>query len=554
MAKDIALFNILTNNLLAISREMSADMLRSAYSTVIREAADASTFLADSKGRVLAQSQNIPLHMNSVSSALIGALKVVDTSGITEDDVIILNDPYNGGQHQSDIYLFSPVLYEGRLAAFAGSVGHHADLGHSAGFNLFARDIFEERFRFTPMKFSLSRDWNGGILEQVLRANLRLPKDTIGDLNAQLVANETGRRRLHALVERYGFDTVMEISEQLLDYAEQAMRRSIEQIPDGEYSGECIADDDGIHDEPIRIRVKVTVAGSELAVDYTGSSDQVVTAINCPMASTISATYSALKMILTDPLVPINDGAYRPIKVSAPKGSVLNPREFAPVEGRNVLIMRVFQAILNAFEKPLPHRVPAQGYDQRTEVNLQWSGDGFTAISDQLGGGYGAGWDNDGADLIDDPLGNCKNSPVESLEIVQPYFRVRRYDLKTDSGGAGKRRGGLGAVREYEILKDQVTLTVYSDRFKYPARGIDGGMDGAPAYLTIHRSDGSKEHMRAKGTAVLNTGDRIEMCVGGGAGYGVPMERKREAVEMDVLNKKVSLEKAIELYGYEELR
>lgn len=550
MKKDIALFNILTNNLLAIAREMSVDMLRSAYSTVIREAADASTFLADSKGRVLAQAQNIPLHMNSVSSALTGALRVVDTTNLTEDDIIILNDPYNGGQHQSDVYMFSPIIHEGKLVAFSGSVGHHADLGHSPGFNLHARDIFEERFRFTPMKFSVSRDWNGGLFEQLLRANLRLPKDTIGDFNAQIVANETGRRRVHELVNRYGYDTFMEICERLLDYAETSMRDAITSIPDGEYFGHCIADDDGVNEEPITIKVKIVVNGSEMSVDYDGTSGQVVTAINCPFASTVSATYSALKMILTDSIVPINDGAYRPVSVTAPKGCILNPREFAPVEGRNVIIMRVFQAILKAFEDVLPERVPAQGYDQRTEVNLQWTGDVFEAFSDQLGGGYGAGIGNDGADMIDDPLGNCANSPVESLEIAQQYFRITRYDLIPDSGGAGRTRGGLGAIREYEILQDNVHMTVYSDRFKYPAKGVQGGHDGAPAYLRIHRANGTVENMRAKGHALLNTGDRIEMAVGGGAGYGNPTERPVERVESDIERQKITLEAARKVYKY----
>lgn len=489
--------------------------------------------------------------MNSVSSALTGALRTVDISDLSEDDVIILNDPYNGGQHQSDVYMFSPIIYKDKLVAFSGSVGHHADLGHSAGFNLYARDIFEERFRFTPMKFSLSRDWNGGLLEQILRANLRLPKDTIGDFNAQLVANKTGRRRVHELVDRYGYETFMRICNRFLDYAEKAMRDAIEKIPDGEYYGESVADDDGVNTDPIFIKVKVSIMGSEMLVDYEGTSDQVVTAINCPFASTISATYSALKMILTEPIVPINDGAYRPIKVTAPKGCILNPREFAPVEGRNVIIMRVFQAILKAFEDVLPDRVPAQGYDQRTEINLQWSGgESFQAFSDQLGGGYGAGFSNDGADLIDDPLGNCKNSPVESLENAQRFFRITRYDLRTDSGGAGRTRGGLGAIREYEILKDNVHMTVYSDRFKHPAKGAKGGHDGAPAYLKIHRKNGKIENMRAKGQAVLNAGDRLEMGIGGGAGYGDPAERPLKAIEKDISNKKISLENARKIYGY----
>lgn len=554
MAKDVALFNILTNNLMSVAREMSADFLRSAYSVVIREAADCSTFLADAKGRILAQPQDQPLHMNSVSRALTGALSKVDVTNLTEDNAIILNDPYSGGQHQSDIYIFSPIVHNGKLVAFAGTTGHHADLGHSAGFNLYAKDIFEERFRFCPMVFSVSHDWNGGILEQVLRSNLRIPRDTIGDINAQLVANETGRRRVHALIDRYGYDTFMEICEEFLDYAEKVMRAALEEIPDGVYYGECMADDDGVHDEALVIKVKVTVEGSEVYVDFTGTCPQVTTAINCPFSSTVSATYTVLKMIMTDPSFPINDGSYRPVHIYAPKGCLLNPKEFAPVEGRNVIIMRVFQAVLKAFEKVLPERVPAQGYDQRTEVNLQWSGDekkGFVAISDQLGGGYGASIRNDGADQLDDPLGNCTNSPVESLEIEQKYFRVTRYELRCDSGGAGRHRGGLGAYREYEILEDNVNMTVYSDRFKYPAKGVAGGMDGSTAYIKLYHPDGTEENLPSKGSRVLNRGDKMLVAVGGGAGYGNPLERPVAEIERDIRRKKVSLEKAKELYGYQ---
>lgn len=555
MAKDIALFNILTNNLLSVAREMSADFLRSAYSVVIREAADCSTFLADAKGRILAQPQDQPLHMNSVSVALTGALRKVDASNLTEDDAIILNDPYSGGQHQSDIYIFSPIIHDGKLVAFSGTTGHHADLGHSAGFNLHARDIFEERFRFCPMVFSVSRDWNGGIMEQMLRSNLRIPRDTIGDINAQLVANETGRRRVHALIERYGYDTFMEICEEFLNYAEKVMRAALEEIPDGVYSGECVADDDGIHDEPLVIKVRITVKGSDVTVDFDGTCPQVTTAINCPISSTISATYSVFKMIMTDPSFPINDGAYRPIKITAPKGCLLNPKEFAPVEGRNVIIMRVFQAVLNAFEKVLPQRIPAQGYDQRTEVNLQWTGDEketFIAISDQLGGGYGAGIRNDGADQLDDPLGNCTNSPAESLEIEQKFFRVSRYELRVDSGGPGQHRGGLGAYREYEILEDNVNMTVYSDRFKYPAKGVAGGKDGTLAYITLTHPDGTVENLPSKGSRVLNRGDRMLVAVGGGAGYGDPLERPQQEIEADILCKKVTLQAARDFYGYQQ--
>ncbi|NLG69350.1 MAG: hydantoinase B/oxoprolinase family protein, partial [Firmicutes bacterium] len=423
---DPVTFNIVTNSFLAITQEMSADLIRTAYSTVIREVADASTCLTDAKGRILAQAQNIPLHLNSVSPAMQGALRKIDPESLTEDDVIILNDPYNGGQHLSDIYLFSPILCDGCLVGFSGSVGHYVDLGHSPGFNLYATDVFQERMRFPPMKFSLSREWNGGILEQLIRANVRIPRDTIGDLNAQLTANETGRRRMKELIARYGLDTVLAAAEQFLDYAEVQMRSALAKVPEGVYLGFERVDGDGVTDAPIEIRAKLTVRSGELFVDFTGTTPQVKTAINCPWASTASATFSVLKMILTDPSIPLNDGCYRPIHIYAPKGCILNPREYAPVEGRNVVVMRVFQAVLKALAHAVPDRVPAPGFDTRTEVDLNWAGDRFYAISEQLGGGYGAGPRNDGSDQLDDPLGNCKNTPVEALEIAQPFFRVIR--------------------------------------------------------------------------------------------------------------------------------
>lgn len=553
MKVDHVTFNVVTTSLLAIAQEMSADMLRTAYSTVIREVADASTCLADGSGRVLAQAHNIPLHLNSVSPAIQGALRQIDVSSLTEDDVIILNDAYNGGQHLSDIYLFSPIIWDGVLAGFSGSVGHYVDLGHSPGYNLHARDVFEERMRFTPMKFSLSRDWHGGLLEQILRANVRIPRDAVGDFNAQLTANETGRRRVKELIQRHGLETILATSEQFLDYAEKHMRGAIAALPDGVYTGFDLGDGDGATDAKIEIHVKLIVKGDEMSVDYTGTTPQVITAINCPWASTISSTYSALKMILTDPSIPLNDGSYRPISISAPKGSILNPREYAPVEGRNVIVMRVFQAVLDALAKAIPDRVPAPGYDTRTEVDLHWSGeDRYYAISEQLGGGYGAGPNNDGADQLDDPLGNCKNTPVEALEIAQPFFRVTRYELRKDSGGAGRTRGGLGAVRTYDILKDRVWMSVYSDRFKTAARGAFGGHDGTSSYIKILRQDGSLESLSATGGALLNAGDILEVGIGGGAGYGNPRERARHLVEQDIINGKVSSEVAREIYGVEE--
>ena len=540
-AVDPVTFNIFANNVQAIAREMSADLIRTAYSTVIREVADCSAFLIDRAGRVLAQAENVPLHLNSVSPAIQGALSRISVKDLTEDQVIILNDPYSGGQHLSDIYLFSPILFDGLLVGFSGSVGHHVDLGHSPGYNLLARDVFEERIRFVPMVFSLSRDWNGGLLEQMIRSNVRIPRDTVGDINAQLTANETGRRRFKELIRRYSAETVLAAGDQLLDYAEAFMREAIRAVPDGVYQGLDRIDSDGLGKLNLEVYVSIDVAGDRMRLDFAGTSPEVRTAINCPRASTTSATYSALKMLLTEPSIPLNDGTYRPIKILAPEGSLVNPKPFAPVEGRNVVVMRVFQAIQLALAQALPDRIPAPGYDTRTEVDLHWSGPtSYFAISEQLGGGYGAGPDNDGADQLDDPLGNCRNTPVEALELSQPFFRVERYELRPDSGGAGRRRGGLGAIRTYRFLRDDVHMSVYSDRFVNKARGLHGGHDGTNAYITLTRSDGSIEHLGPKGSATLDRGDLLEVGIGGGAGFGDPATRDPDAVALDLASGKIT--------------
>lgn len=542
MAIDPALFSIITNSFAAIAQEMSVDLIRSAYSTVIREAADCSACLISREGRVLAQAHNNPLHLNSVTAALQGALRALPMEKLTEDDVVILNDAYSGGQHLSDIYLFSPIVMDGKLVGYAGSIGHHGDLGHSPGFNLHAHDVFEERMRFTPMAFSLSRDWNNnGILKQVIASNVRIPRDTIGDIEAQLTANETGRRRLKSLVERHGYEVITEAADLLLSYAESHMREAIRAIPDGVYEGFDVVDRFTQEDDKIEIHVKTTIAGDTITLDFAGTSPQVRRAINCPLASTMSASYSALKMLLTLPETPINDGSYAPIAISVPEGSILNPIPHAPVEGRNVVVMRIFHAIQDALSKAAPERIPAPGYDTRTELDLHWrDGRRYTAISEQLGGGYGAGPGNDGADQLDDPLGNCRNTPVEAVETAQNFFRVLRYELRPDSGGPGRMRGGLGAVRSYEFLQDGVHMSVYSDRFLNPARGVLGGHNGAPAYIHLRRADGTEKVLGPRGSVYLYKGDFLEVGIGGGAGYGPPEERDPELVEADIASGKVT--------------
>lgn len=549
---DPATFTILSQGFGAIAREMSSTLIRTAYSPVIREAADASTSLLDPAGRVISQAENIPLHLNSMEPAFRACDEKLDRDRLSPESVWITNDPYRGGgQHLSDIFLFSPIFYADELVGFAGSVGHYVDIGHSRGFNLHAADIYEERMLFPPSQFSLGSDWNGGLFERLIAANVRMPEATIGDLNAQLAANHVGAARFCELVERNGAEVVQMAIEDFLDYGEGQMRAEIGAIPDGVYEAEEFLDGDGLTEEPVRIAVQARVEGSECTVSFAGTAAQVQTALNCPPASTVSAVRSAMKCVVTNADLPLNQGFYRPVVVEdAPLGSILNPQPNLPVEARALAAVRVFTAVVKAFSACVPERVNAPGFDTRTAVDFHYvrPGQPYVAMSDLHGGGYGAGADLDGADQIDDPLGNCKNTPVEALEAAQDFFLVRAYELRQDSGGAGRRRGGLGALRSYEMLRDGVFMTLYSDHFERPAPGLFGGLPGAPAAARVVRGEEEIE-LRPTGSTELKAGDLVEVRIGGGGGYGPPGERDPELLAADIEDGRVSKEMAESVYG-----
>ncbi|MEU7838875.1 hydantoinase B/oxoprolinase family protein [Nonomuraea sp. NPDC049129] len=549
---DPVTFAVLTKNFVAIAREMSTNLLRSAYSPVIREAADASTAFLDPQGRVIAQAENIPLHLNSMPPAF-AACQAALGAPADDDEVWINNDPYSGGQHLSDIFLFRPVFHEGRLIGYTASVGHYIDLGHSLGFNLRARDMYEERMRFAPMRFSLSRDWNDGILPKIIESNVRMPRYVLGDLDAQLTANAIGADRLRSLASKYGTDTLLHAFDDYLDYAERRTRAQIHELPDGVFEAEDWVDDDGLGPDAIPVRVQIRIAGDQIHVAFAGTGAQVRGAINCPLASTVSAAMSAIKSALNDLDLPLNAGCYRPVTIEHPPlGSILNPASPAPVEARALPVIRVFSAVIKALAKAAPERVAATGYDTRTSIDLHHTtSQGHSGFSDLYGGGYGASHRHDGADQVDDPLGNCTNTPVEALENSQDFFRVTHYGLLRDSGGPGRTRGGMGASRGYEILRDNIYMTAYSDRFTTRPEGLLGGEPGTTAAIGVNRASGEHEEFPSKGSTVLNRGDVVTVAVGGGGGYGDARERPVELVERDLREDRVSAEAAKIHYGYD---
>ena len=531
-----ATFNIVSHGLHAIAQEMGEKLVRSAYSTIIREARDCSTALLDRDGRIVAQAQFCPIHMNSFGKVFEAFARRYELSKIRPNEALITNDPYSGAQHLNDIILFTPIFHRGELVAFSASLGHHIDIGGgAAGPNTRAPDVYAEGLRIPLLKFDRERDLGDGLLEQLIRINVRAPDQVAGDLYAQLAANHTGAVRLVEMLERFGTGTVLRAAEELQDYSERLTRAEILQIPDGVYSGEDFVDDNGLTDEPLRVAVRISVQGDSLAVDLSGSSPQTQGIINCPLASTVSAVYGAFAMLLGGGRIPVNDGLYRPIHaIDVPLGSFLNPDQPVAVRARNSACHRVYNAIMLAMADPLPERVLTSGHDTTNAIGMGQMTDGaYRVYMEVVGGGWGACAEADGADVVDGYVGNCSNVPVESLEQDYPFMRVEEYALRPDSAGAGQHRGGLGARRVYRIIEDGVTFNCYSDRFRRSPWGLFGGQPGARSRFTIER-DGHTIELGSKVNVPLQRGDRLIIETAGGGGYGDPSRRDPALIEREI--------------------
>lgn len=527
---------IITQALIAAAHEMGVKLIRSAHSTIVREAEDCSSAILDARGNVVAQSELIPLQLGSIAHTFGPCAKITPTETLQEGDFYITNDPYNGGQHLPDVFLFSPIFIAGRLIGFSATVAHHIDLGGGApGLNPNATDVHQEGIIFPPSRWNLDRDWrNDGALQRMVRANIRMPDHTIGDFEAQFAANQIGIERVRDLCARHGTDRVESAMTGMLDYAERRMRAALEAVPDGTYHGEDFLDDDGQGSGPLRIAATVTVKGSDITVDFDGSSPQVKTNINSPFASTVGAALSVIKSALTSADLPFNTGCARAVTITAPHGSILNPIYPAPVRARLLPTYRVFNAVMKALAQAVPDRVIASGYDTTYACCLSHLGPkGYNIYLEIFGGGYGAGPANDGCNAVDSPLSNCGNIPIEAQDMAYPFFRVRDYSLVAGSGGEGRHRGGLGFQRIYEITADNVTFAAYGDRFDIAPEGLFGGAPGGKAEVWIERA-GEKVELPSKTSMPLLRGDLLVVRTGGGAGYGPAGDRDARNTARDL--------------------
>ncbi|RTL61126.1 MAG: hydantoinase B/oxoprolinase family protein [Hyphomicrobiales bacterium] len=527
---------IISQALLSAAREMGIKLYRSAYSSVVRDGKDASTGILDATGQAVAQSDElIPMLVGSLSLTFKACAARYPVETLREGDFYICNHPYHGAHHLQDILIFVPIFFDGALLGFSAAVAHHLDVGGGApGLNTSATDYFQEGLIIPPSKYNLQADWeNDGPLQRFLAANFRVPDMTIGDINSQFAACAVGADRVRQLARKFGPATITAAMAEMIAYVERRVRAAVKAIPDGTYSGEDFVDDDGLSEEPLRIRATVTVDGDQLAIDFAGTCPQVKSNLNSPLASTVSAALACIKSVLTGDDVPFNEGATRAVTITAPKGSLLNPNPPAPVRARMEAAYRAYDAVLKALASAMSSNAVAPGYDCTTGFCLSHLKDGrFRVFIELRDGGYGASARGDGCDAVAGPLSNCTNTPVEQIDADYDFFRIESYALRPDSGGAGQFRGGLGSSRSYRILEDGVRLSIYADRFRFPAEGIEGGGPGAPGGCFVHRG-ATVIAVKTKDDMPLQKGDLVVVASGGGGGYGDPARRDASAAAHD---------------------
>jgi N-methylhydantoinase B len=548
---DAITLEVVRNKLEGIANEMQSTLLRSSFSTVVKEGLDASASLFTLAGETLAQAIAIPIHLATLIPVVETMLVQFPPATMRDGDIYIMNDPYLGGTHLPDIALVMPVFVDGDVIALTAAMTHHQDVGGMAPGSVppNATEIYQEGIRIPPLKLRDAGVINDTLM-QMLRLNVRVPDMFTGDLNAQIAACTVGNRRLGEIATRYGARNLTRVFDALLDRSETLTRKSLADIPNGTYRYVDYLDNDGVElDKPVRIEVAVSVSEDTLHCDFTGTSEQTRGPFNAVRSGAQASAYFALRAI-TDPTIPTNGGCFRTVTLHLPEGSLVNPREPAPVNSRTSTLKRLSSCIIGALQTALPERVPADGSSQLTVLMFggrNAAGKPFI-VGEFNAGGSGASRRLDGIDVIETDASNCMNLPVEALELEAP-IRVNRLGLRKDSGGAGTHRGGLGLIREFEFLVDGVSLTHRGERHVHPARGAHGGGDGARSESVIERADGTHEVIASKILTEVNCGDRLILKTGGGGGYGDPSQRDGARVADDIADGKISPDAAHAIYG-----
>lgn len=549
---DPVTFAVLKSAFESIVDDMAYTVMRTARSPIVRDVLDYSTTMCDARGHILAQAKTVALHLGAVPDAMDALMKHF-ADDLHPGDVIIFNDPYDGGMHLPDIFMFKPIFSGERHVGFSVVICHHCDVGGRVpGSNASdSTEIFQEGLRIPPLKL-FSKGVRNDTLFDIISRNVRLPDLMVGDLDAQLATCNLGERELLRLVDKYGANMLEEFLAEFLDYGERLTRKAIAAWPDGNYSFTDYIDGDGFDETPIPIKATITVKGDHLTVDFTGSAPQVRGAINSTLSFVKSATYLGIRCAL-DNDVPNNAGVYRCIDVSAPKGTLLNPEFPAPVAARALTGYRVADTVLGALAEIVPERVAAAGEGGNSVICLggydKATRDPFILV-DMINGALGGRATLDGVDGVTNPCQNMSNMPVEIMEATYP-IRIEEYGLRPDSGGAGRQRGGLSVIRTYRLLADEAIMQLRTDRYKTQPYGLFGGQPGAPS-RNLFAADGepdSFELLSSKVTREIGRGALLRHEQAGGGGYGDPMERPVDAILEDLRDGKITEEFAREHFA-----
>ena len=545
---------IMRNALFSIADEMTAALVRTAYSTNIKDRRDCSCAICTVNGEIVAQTEiGTPLHMGVMPGIVRVVLDQYPPETLKPKDVVITNLPYPAGPgHLSDITAVSPIYHKEDVVSVAASTAHHVDVGgYAPGSMPFGvTEIYQEGLQIPPVKIMKQ-----GVIDEeimaLIRQNVRTKAESRGDLMAQIASNNVGARRIGELIGRHSVAHVQTYMEEILDYAERSMIAGIQQLPQGRYSFEDYVEGDGITDALIKIRAALEIQEKRIRIDFTGTDPQVKGPMNARDTAARACVYFVLKAVI-DPDLPTNSGSYRPIDIVTPEGSLLQAKFPAAVCNSNILTdQRVVDVLLGALMQAVPERVVAACSGEMNLINvggIHPRTDEYYNYVETYGGGQGAMWDQDGMDGVHTHLTNTRNAPVEVIESTYP-LRVERYGLVPDSEGSGEHRGGCGMVREIVMLGKETKFTLSADRREIGPWGAFGGRAAKTSDCLVISPDGKMKRLPSKVTTTLGRDEKVTIVTPGGGGWGDPFKRAPSKVGWDVLEGLVSPERARDIYG-----
>ena len=553
-AKDPITFAVIYNRLLTINREMGITMINTSISPIFAEVHDFSCAICDWDNRIVAQVDGVPSHTASAMEAVKAIAKEFG-SDIHPGDIFVMNDPYLGGTHLPDITIMKPIFYNGKLQFISINRAHHGDVGglEPGSYCPTATELFHEGIRIPPLRIYKNEKPIEDVVK-IIRINTRMPDALWVDMKAQVASCRVGEKRILELIEKYGEKKVRETIEDIHKYAEMRMRTEIEKLVDGVYTGETFLDSDGFTDDPIKIKVTISIKEDEAFVDFSGSDKQVTGFVNSPLANTETCVYVAFLTTVTTSDIPHNQGVYRPIKIYAPEGSIINPKFPAPVASCTLdTACAILEACWKALALVIPERVPA-GWNR-------WNGPTITGIDPRNNefyvmfgfngfGGAGGMCGMDGRHYIGDgiDLGGLIAPNIETNEVDYPHITEFNEFIR-DSCGAGKYRGGCGAKYKITLYDKNPTLVMFGDGKYNPPYGLFGGKPGSCNLAFINKGEKKQKELKAKESLKLKKGDTFTSYPSGGGGWGNPLERDAELVRMDAKNEIISLKSAYKDYG-----